>query len=365
MLQFGRPLAYDGLNLITIDWDKADDPAVVDQHTTNPQEAVQYYIDRGDFKPDTSWRFQPWGQFIVAAISLKALGKTTLAARLPFALAGIATVVLLYRFILANFRNSLMATLSALFLVFNAYWIMHTRQCRYYPLSSLFLVITLLAYARWQWGGRGGAAAFVIAAWCWFQVDYGTWWPIMLVLFVDALVAQRRSLWRPVLVGTALVAAIAPFAYYFELWRRKAIPAGTWGHRFSRNLFNINEYVVPLVIVLAAIALLTWRWRTLAAPERRTVAIACATIFAFSLWVPFAAPSYYLRYVIILTPLGCLLAAWVLLRSCRSRVGLAWLGAAVLILTPWASKPLHLLVPPLRWFWSARFIRPELRTIAE
>ena len=67
----------------------------------------------------------------------------------------------------------------------------------------------------------------------------------MLVLFVDAFVAQRRSLWRPFLVGVALAAAIAPFLYYFELWRRKAVPLGTWGFRFSINLFNINEYVVP------------------------------------------------------------------------------------------------------------------------
>ncbi len=76
--------------------------------------------------------------------------------------------------------------------------------------------------------------------------------PVMLVLFVDAFVAQRRRLWV--------------------------------------NLSNMNEYVVPFVIVLAAIALLAWRWRTLPATERRWVAIACATMLAFTLWVPLAAP---------------------------------------------------------------------------
>jgi len=365
MLRFGRPLTYDGVNLITIDYFKAEDPATIDQRTTNPQAAVQYYIDHGYIKPDTSWRFQPWGQFIVAAISLKALGSTTLAARLPFALAGIAVVVLLYRFVLTNFGNPLMASLAAVFLVFNAYWILHSRQCRYYPLSSLFLVITLMAYARWQRGGRWGAAAFVLAAWCWFHVDYGTFWPVMLVLFVDAFVAERHNLWRPALVGTVLAVAIAPFLYYFELWRRRAvIPVGTFRQRFWINLFNINEYVVPLVIVLAAIALLAWRWRTLAAVERRMVAIACATIVAFTLWVPLAAPVAFLRYVIMVAPLGCLLAAWVLVRSCGSRVGLVWLGAAVLIITPWMGKPLHLLRRPPSWFWSARFLRPELRILA-
>ncbi len=361
MLQFGRPLAYDGVNLITIDYFKTEEPASIAQRTTDPQAAVQYYIHRGDYKADTSWRFQPWGQFVVTAISLKTLGSTTLAARLPFALAGIATVLLLYRFVLANFGNPLMALLAALFLVFNAYWILHARQCRYYSLSCLFLMITLMAYARWQWGGRWGAAAFVLAAWCWFQVDYGTFWPVMLVLFVDAFVAERHNLWRPALVGTVLAVAIAPFLYYFELWRRKATPVGIWSDRFSANLFDINEYVAPLMIVFAAIALLVWRWPSLAAAERRLVAIASVTILAFTLWVPLAAPVSFLRYVIILAPLGCLLAAWVLVQSCGPRTGLAWLGAAILIVTPWMSKPLHLLISPPRWFVHARFVRPELR----
>jgi len=364
MLRFGRPLAYDGVNLITIDWFKGEDQTSTPQGTTGPQAAVQYFIDHGDFKADTSWRFQPWGQFIVAAISLKALGSTTLAARLPFALAGIVTVLLLYRFVLTNFRSPLMASLAGVFLIFNAYWILHARQCRYYPLSCLFLVITLMTYARWQWGGRWGGAAFVFAAWCWFQVDYGTFWPVMLVLFVDAFVAQRRNLWRPALVGVALAAAIAPFFFYFELWRRKSTQMGTWRARFWLNQYNLNEYVAPLVIVLAAIALLAWRWRTLGAAERRIVAIACATILAFSLWIPLVAPVPFLRYVIILAPLGCLLAAWVLVRSCGSRVGLAWLGAAVLILTPWMSKPFHPLIPAPFWYKHVALFRPELPTVA-
>ena len=365
MLRFGRPLAYDGVNLITIDWFRGKDQDSEPQGTTDPQKAVQYFIDQGDYKPDTSWRFQPWGQFILTAISLKALGSTTLAARLPFALAGILAVLLLYRFVLENFASPLMATLAALLLVFNAYWILHSRQCRYYPLSSLFLIITLMAYAHWQRGGRWGAAAFVLAAWCWFQVDYGTFWPVMLVLFVDAFIAQRRSLWRPALVGVALAAAIAPFFYYFELWRRKSTQVGTLSRRFWINLYNLNEYVAPLLILLAAIALLAWRWRKLAAAERRIVAIACATILGFSLWVPLIAPAPFLRYVIILAPLGCLLAAWVLVRGCGSRLGLAWLGAAVLILTPWMSKPFHPLIQAPSWYKHVRFSDLSLSTMVK
>jgi len=364
MLRFGRPLAYDGVNLITLDQFVLEDPATIAQRTTDPQAAVKYYVDRGDFKADTTWRWQPWGQFIVEAASLKALGKTTLAARLPFALAGIVIVLLLYQFVLTNFSSTLMASLAALLLAFNGYWILHSRQCRYYSLSTLFLLLTLMAYARWQRGGRWGAAAFGIAVWCWFQVDYGTLWPVLLVLFVDALVAHRHTPWRPMLVAAALAVTMGPFVYYFELWRRLSTPVGTWGDRFRVNLFNMNEYIVPLVVVLGGIALLGWRWRTLLAVERRMVAMVCAAIVGFSLWVPSAVPFSFLRYVIMLAPLGCLLSAWALVRACGSRIGIAWLGAAVLILTPWLSKPLNLVSPPPRWYKSATVLRPDLSLMA-
>ena len=149
MLQFGRPLAYDGVNLLTTDTFAGEDEQTIDERTTAPQAAVDYHARRGDFKPDFAWKWQPWGQFVVAAIGLKLLGHTTLGARLPFTLTGFAAVLLLFRFVRKRFDSLLMATLAALLLVTNAYWILHARQARYYPISSLFLVLALMAYARW------------------------------------------------------------------------------------------------------------------------------------------------------------------------------------------------------------------------
>jgi hypothetical protein len=197
----------------------------------------------------------------------------------------------------------------------NAYWILHARQCRYYPLSSLFLVLTLLAYACWQRGGRWGAAAFVAATWCWFQVDYGTVWPALFVLFVDAAIADRRRLGRSALVGLILAATIAPFAWYYELWGRHSVPLGDWSRRSIGNLVNLDRYVAPAIVVATAAALLVVRWRHLSPPERRLMAVAGAILAALALWVPSTAPAAFLRYVIVAAPLGSLLAAWVLARA--------------------------------------------------
>src|SRR6187455_1783146 len=81
MLKFGKPLAYDGVNLLTNDNFAAEDRSTVGSRTTNPRAAVDYVIARGDLKPDTSWIFHPWGQFVAAAASIRLLGQTTIAAR--------------------------------------------------------------------------------------------------------------------------------------------------------------------------------------------------------------------------------------------------------------------------------------------
>ncbi len=365
MLRFGRPLAYDGVNLITIDHFAAEDPATVDQRTTNPQAAVDFYVRRGDLKADTAWKWQPWGQFVVAAFSFKTLGATTLAARLPFALASIVTVLVLYRFVLAYFENSQMALLASGFLILNTYWILHSRQCRYYSLSSLFLMLTLASYARWQSSGPWGAAMFVTAAWCWFQVDYGTVWPVLAVLFAGAVVAQRHKFWGITAVGGALATAIAPFAYYYELWGRRSIGVISWDHRFMRNFFNINEYVVPWLVVGAAIAILVYRSKGVPQAQKRLVGVVSAIFVVLLFWIPTVAPAAFLRYAIILAPLGCLLVAWVLVRLGSSFPGFTWAGAAIFLFTSWlslpVSLPLHVLRPAV--YRSASVFRPELKVL--
>ena len=217
MLRFGRPLAYDGVNLVTIDYFAAEDAKSAEQRSQNAQADIDYYVRRGDYKPDTTWKWHPWGQFLVAALGLKLFGATTLGARLLFALAGVATVLLFYRFVLANLQDPKLAVLASLFLLSNGYWILHSRQCRYYSLSSLFLVLTLSGYARWQRGGRWGAIAFVLAAWCWFQVDYGTVWPVFGVLFLDALIAQRQMFWKPLAVGASLCGNTCSFCVLLRI----------------------------------------------------------------------------------------------------------------------------------------------------
>ena len=105
MLKFGRPMAYDGKNLLTIDMQDEEEDAELSKRTKEPQAAIDFYVAEGNFKKDTTWKWQPWGLFAIAAAGIKLLGQTTLGARLPFALAGLATVPLLYYLVRTAIRQ--------------------------------------------------------------------------------------------------------------------------------------------------------------------------------------------------------------------------------------------------------------------
>jgi len=368
LLEHGKPLAYDGRNLISDDNYLAMDPKTIEERTHDGRRAFEDCVRRGVLKSDGMWTFHPWGQFVLAASSIALLGRTTLAARLPFALAGLATVLALYWLVRRVLKSPLTATLACALLTLNVYWLLHSRQARYYSLTSLFLVLTLLAYARWQQGARFGAPVFVAMAWCWFQVDYGTVWPVFGILFLDAIVhalrTEWRSSWKPVAAGVALLAGIVPFIFYYRLLHRKSGLFGDWPYRFSGALFNLNEYVVPTIVVIAALVWLLIRWRRLPALEARLVAIAIATIVGLALWVPTVAPMTFVRYVIMAGPVGAMLTAWFFVSVLGARAPrVAWVGVALVALTPWLCKPLALLVRSPQWAHTGTIVRSELSLI--
>lgn len=368
LLKYGKPLAYDGRNLISNDNFAAEDKHTIDERTKDPRKAVEYCIRRGDMTADGMWTYHPWGQFLLAGLSIKLLGQTTFAARLPFALTGLATVFALYWLVRRFLRSALMAALACSLLTLNVYWLLHSRQARYYPLTSLFLVLTLLAYGRWQQGARWGAGIFVVVAWCWFQIDYGTVWPVFGILLLDAFVnslkPRWKAAWTPVATGLVLAGAIVPFIFIYRLANRQSTQNGTWLYRFMGTVFNTNEYVVPVIVLLAALVLLATQWRRLPPLESRVILIGCATILSLLVWVPTVAPDIFVRYVIMAAPVGAMLTAWLFVRGFGSYAPrAAWLAVAVVALTPWLCKPLSAFWPAPRWSTTGAMMRSELSLI--
>jgi hypothetical protein len=360
LVRLGRPLAYDGRNLVTMDYVSPRDAETLEARTSDAESAVRYYAERGDFKADGTWIGQPWGQFALAGLSLHWLGHGTFQARLPFALAGVLTVVLLFALARRRFADPLVAPLAAALLLANVFWVLHARQCRLYPASSLLLLATLAAYLRWSERGRFGLPLFLAASWTFFQFDYGLWFPALGVLGLDALLTRRRSLGETLVAFGVALAAVAPWTLYYELWGRLKTGAAAGRLRVIGTAFNVNQFVLPFLAV-PALALLAWR-----APreERRLVALGLGLFAVLLVWVPVVAPHPYHRYVVAATPVAALLLAFGVARGAAlvtarvlPRALLATALAAILAATPlvsnavtvWIDPTLRTLREPGRW----------------
>jgi hypothetical protein len=372
MMRTGKPVAYDGRNLITMDVLLAGDREAIPHYASDAEAAVRYYVWKGDFPADTRWVGQPWGQFIAAGVSLAALGRSTFAARAPFAAASVLTVVLLFALARRVLRDRLAAVVAVVLLLLNPYWVLHGRQCRYYALSSLFLVLTVLAFARWRRGGSLGGALFVASAWAWFHCDFGAFWAGAGVLLVAAALAPRPGWRAAALAGGVLAGAVAPFVVYYRLLDRHKVAWESWDSRLFTQLFNVNQFVVPLV-VLAAVGVMLVRRRNSVGPLEVSILAACAAVVAATpLWAATIGPWHYHRYVVQATPVASLLQAWGIAEAASwasrrretrwLRPAAAWALAAFLALSPAASNAVSGAIPADRadLHGLGTLLRPEL-----
>ena len=324
MLVYGRPLGHDGRNLITMDYPPLrGEPA---PPTDSASAGVAYFVERGDFRPDTTWIGQPWGQIVLAALSLGSLGKSTFAARLPFALCGLLAAVLLWDLVRQRFRDPTIRAAALLLLFGNVFWVLHMRQCRYYAPASLMLLCTFMAYLRWRDGDRWGLLLFVLAGFCLFQSDFGTFWPVVGVLTLDSWWSFRGRRTESAIGLTTLAAVVAPWVWYYELFGRlKPRIADFWGS-LAALIYSLNEYQFPLLALVILIpVVIRRRARGLDTPlETHTVVLAAGVILAVMIWMPLVTPYPFYRYLVAVTPLSCLVLAYV----CAGAVDLFYRGQA-------------------------------------
>src|SRR5262245_6357174 len=374
LVAHGKPLAYDGRNLITMDSMADEDVATVGLRTSEPEAALRYFVARHDFKDDFAWIGQPWGQFVIAGLSLALLGHDTLPARLPFALAALLSVLFLYGLARSLFPGRLIAALAGGLLASNVYWILHGRQCRYYALSGLLLLLSVGAWSRWMRGAPRGRWLFVATAWCWFQVDFGTFWPVVGALLAAAWLHGRG---RREVLGTAaaLLALVAPFAWYYELFARVRATGEPFEMKLLGNLFHLNQFSIPLMLALACGWLHARRREALGPAAGALIEASLALVPLMLLFVSVAGPFHFYRYLVPLTPLFALLAAWTLVEAGRAlfpsrarAASLAAVGLAIVVaVSPLPSNLIAWFLPVGRLSRHPLgvWVRPELGVLVD
>jgi hypothetical protein len=107
----------------------------------------------------------PWLQYYAAAASFALFGETPWAARVPFAVAGLATIVVVYLMMIALVGNRRAAFSAAALLVLDVQFLLFSRQARNYSFNALFTCLLIWQFHRltsWKQGAIFAGLAVVL-----------------------------------------------------------------------------------------------------------------------------------------------------------------------------------------------------------
>ncbi len=296
VLKFGLPLADDGRNL-------------VQQNQIAPYKSEENKV----------WIFHPWLQFYLAAASFLIFGFGTAAARLPFALAGWAVIPVFYNFLKKHFPDKFIVNVSLLLLTFSIPFYLYIRQGRYYSLVVLFTLLTLDACLDLLRTGRG-KLKFVICSLLLFYTNYASFFSLGLGLGIYSLIYLDKERLKIFLMPLLqIILLVLPGAFYLEIWRRKEVVYR--GEVFSlynvfargiRYLLHINDYCLPLLLVLIILLMYKKGWLgkemgQLPEPLKLLIIVSAATVGFYSL-----VAIHGFRHIIQVIPLFTIIVSYLL-----------------------------------------------------
>jgi hypothetical protein len=177
-LRYGVPIAFDGGNSLS-------------------QESGD------DYGPHGLWKWHMWLPFYVLAGFFKLFGESTAVARLPFALFGVATVVLTYFTALQLWRDTKTAVLACVLELACIPFELLVRQCRYYSPSMFFALLTFYAYLRIINGWRRGWILLGIAGVLLMNSHFIYLATAFGAIYLHAAL-WHRDRWRPLLKASIL-----------------------------------------------------------------------------------------------------------------------------------------------------------------
>ena len=212
---------------------------------------------------------QPPLMFLATAASFAVLSPSTGSARLPFVLAGLAALYLMYRLVRRTYpAEPLIALYGVAVMGVSMPFLLNLRQCRYYSLCLLGSVLVFDQYERClhKDGRLRHAVGLGLAAAAMFMAHYLVCAVFLLTLgcihAVFYLRASKQAYARIHLRGLLFLVCTVPYAVTYTIWSRPDIPEPTDVWYISRPklallyLRDLNEInVLPVVMFVALVIL--------------------------------------------------------------------------------------------------------------
>jgi hypothetical protein len=266
----------------------------------------------------------PWLPYYVTAGSFSAFGASNATARLPFALASLATLSVLYGLVLRATGCTRAALAATLVLLTSAQFLLYARECRSYAFNMFLTTAVLAGFVRL--GDRRRDALLPVAAILLFHVQII---PAAIALATCGALALLHPRFRPRL---GMLLRRAPWVIAFTVpwlalgWSavqtnwRPLEAAREWPLRVAQ-LGAESMVAIPWLAWIAAVPLLRRRFR---AADRDLLAIGACYVALLFLLLPLALTDTLLlvtgiRYVCGLLPVAAAVTGVLVARATDGR----------------------------------------------
>lgn len=175
------------------------------------------------------WKWHTWLPFYVLAGFFRTFGASTFVARLPFALFGIGTVFLTYFFSKAMWQSRKIAAVAGLLLLISVPFLLLSRQCRYYSMTTFFSLAGLYAYISLIDRKKYSCFIFVIALTLLFHTHYIYCTTLLATVGLHSLIFHRDRLRMVILSCVVIVLINIPWI----IW----LSGIKYGEQYGRILF--------------------------------------------------------------------------------------------------------------------------------
>ena len=304
------------------------------------QDEKVYTMEEGIVRDDKLFIYRTWFPYYLQASSLFLLGKTTFAARLPFALSGVISAIALYFFTLKLTKKKSTAFLATLFLVSSVPALIYFRTARYVGLPILLTIFLLYSYITIFEKKRWNPWPLTLISIIYFHTMYVAFAGVILGVMIHFYINRKSTTKKnyKLVAQAAIVTAIftSPWLWFnfaifekvpeFYLSASNQIDTTNW--RFLKHLagflFQLNNYIFPLILLPLLLI-------TPLRPYRNEIQL-CLFCIAGLLFVSLLHTIPLQQYVAGSFPLWCILLALLIMEGFSSPI-IRYVISATLILT--------------------------------
>jgi 4-amino-4-deoxy-L-arabinose transferase-like glycosyltransferase len=231
VLEFGYPRVYDG-------------------------HVWQYprFLNRPDVNisnPAAAWTYHTWLPYYATALSFFLFGQNTFAARLPSALLGLGSLILVGLLTRQWFENRKWASvLTVLLVLCSVPFLLHIRQARYFSYMIFFVLLSFVTYNTYVKHKNGlYLCLFLFSLFGLFFSNQGVFMPVFATLGLFALTFDKTSWNKKSLITVILVAILFTTPWFLQAKSSNHIILEL-NHAWKNvQLFirSITKYIFPLV----------------------------------------------------------------------------------------------------------------------